>query len=58
MDGEEGVVRVLELLRADIERGMYLSGRASMAEIDRSLVVPTGPLMSWSGGAGGGMGHP
>jgi len=44
VDGEEGVVRVLELLRAEIARGLMLSGRAGVAEVDRSLVVPVGPL--------------
>ena len=42
--GEEGVLRVLELLRAEMARNLLLSGRASIAEIDRSLVVPAGPL--------------
>jgi 4-hydroxymandelate oxidase len=57
VNGEEGVLHVLELLRAEIARDMYLSGRASMAEIDRSLVVPPGPLPSRAGPAGGPVVH-
>lgn len=44
VDGEEGVLRVLELLRAELARDLMLSGRAGVAEVDRSLVVPVGPL--------------
>jgi len=40
--GEEGVFQVLELLRAEIVRSLLLSGRADVAEVDRSLVVPAG----------------
>lgn len=36
--GEEGVVRVLELLRAEIDLAMALCGAASVAEITRDLV--------------------
>jgi 4-hydroxymandelate oxidase len=37
--GEEGVFHVAELLRAELELAMTLSGRPTMASIDRSLVV-------------------
>lgn len=37
-DGEAGVRRVLELLRAELELAMALSGRPTIASIDRSLV--------------------
>ena len=36
--GEEGVRRVLELLRADLENALALAGRPSLAACDRSLV--------------------
>jgi 4-hydroxymandelate oxidase len=36
-DGEAGVRRVLELLRAELELAMALSGRPTIASIDRSL---------------------
>lgn len=36
--GEEGVVRVLELLRAEIDLAMALCGAANVAEITRDLV--------------------
>ena len=36
--GQAGVERVLELLRAEIERGMILSGRPRIADIDASLI--------------------
>ena len=42
--GEEGALRVLELLRAELSLALTLSGRAGVAEVDRSLVVPVGPL--------------
>jgi 4-hydroxymandelate oxidase len=38
--GEAGATRVLELLRAEIERDLMLCGCAGPAEVDRSLVVP------------------
>ena len=37
-DGEAGVRRVLDLLRAELELAMALSGRPTIASIDRSLV--------------------
>lgn len=43
-DGEAGVARVLELLRAEVANAMALAGRPTVAEIDGSLVVPAGPL--------------
>ena len=44
--GEAGVARVLELLRNEIERDMILSGRASLAQLDHSLLrrVPTSTM--------------
>ncbi len=36
--GQPGVERILELLKAEIERGMILSGRTSMTDIDTSLL--------------------
>jgi len=36
--GEAGVARVLELLKNEIERDMILSGCASLAQLDRSLL--------------------
>jgi 4-hydroxymandelate oxidase len=38
VDGAAGVHHVLELLRAELELAMVLSGRPNMASIDRSLV--------------------
>jgi len=37
-DGEAGVRRVLELLRAELELAMALSGRPAIAAVDRTLV--------------------
>ncbi len=42
--GEEGVIHVLELLRAEIALDLILCGLASVDEINRSLLVPVGPL--------------
>jgi 4-hydroxymandelate oxidase len=42
--GEEGVLDVLELLRAELARDLLLGGRGSMQEVDGSFVVPAGPL--------------
>ena len=39
VDGEAGVVRVLNLLAAEISRDLILCGRASVGELDASLVV-------------------
>ena len=39
--GEEGVRRVIELLRQELELAMALSGRPAVASIDRSLVSTT-----------------
>jgi len=38
VDGAEGVRDVLEILRAELELAMMLSGRPTLASIDRSLV--------------------
>ena len=37
--GQEGVERVLEILRAELELTMKQMGRRSIAEIDRSSIV-------------------
>jgi isopentenyl diphosphate isomerase/L-lactate dehydrogenase-like FMN-dependent dehydrogenase len=44
--GEDGVRRVLELLRAEIELGLALLGCASPAEVSRAHVEPTVPYDS------------
>jgi 4-hydroxymandelate oxidase len=44
--GEDGVLSVLEMLRDEVARDMMLGGRGSMTEVDRSFIVPTGPLGS------------
>lgn len=48
VDGEEGVFHVLTLLREELERDMLLGGRGNIGEIDRSFIVPAGPLASRS----------
>ena len=50
VDGEAGALRVLELLRAEVALALTLSGRAEVAGVDRSLVVPVGPLATPAGG--------
>jgi 4-hydroxymandelate oxidase len=42
--GESGVERVLQFIRAELELGLRLSGCATVNDVDRSLVVPTGPV--------------
>ena len=37
-NGQAGVERVLDLLKAEVERGMMLSGRTSIADIDSGLL--------------------
>lgn len=44
VDGSDGVHRVLEILREELERAMKLSGKPSLANIDASLVRRAGPL--------------
>ena len=39
VDGEQGVVDVLERLRAELARAMALCGAASLAELDRDLIA-------------------
>lgn len=43
--GEAGVRRVLDLLRAEIELGLWLAGVPKATEVPRALVVPTGPML-------------
>jgi 4-hydroxymandelate oxidase len=38
LDGEQGVLQVLELLRTELERDLILCGRGSPDQVDRSLV--------------------
>jgi len=45
VDGENGVRRVLEMLQEELELDMLLCGVASLAEIDRKLVVRAGELV-------------
>jgi 4-hydroxymandelate oxidase len=42
VDGEEGVYRVLELLRAELERALALSGCPSPADVTPAHVAPSG----------------
>jgi 4-hydroxymandelate oxidase len=45
--GETGVHDVLELLRAELSLDLMLSGLASPAAVDRSLLVPLGVMEHW-----------
>jgi 4-hydroxymandelate oxidase len=47
VDGESGVRRVLELLRAEIERALVLCGCDSPAQADRDLLRPPGVRELW-----------
>jgi isopentenyl diphosphate isomerase/L-lactate dehydrogenase-like FMN-dependent dehydrogenase len=38
--GEDGVVEVLRILRAELENTMALAGTRTVADITRSLVAP------------------
>jgi 4-hydroxymandelate oxidase len=42
-EGQTGVERVLSLLRAELERAMALTGRPTLADIDRSLLTGAVP---------------
>jgi isopentenyl diphosphate isomerase/L-lactate dehydrogenase-like FMN-dependent dehydrogenase len=42
VDGAAGAQRVLEILRAELEKAMILAGRPTLASIDRTLVQPVG----------------
>ena len=44
--GEAGVRHVLELLRAELALDLMLCGLASPMEVNRSLIVPVGPVLS------------
>ena len=44
VDGEKGVVRVLEILREEIEITMAKCGRPTIASIDSSTIVKAPPL--------------
>jgi (S)-2-hydroxy-acid oxidase len=41
VEGEEGVIDVLRILREELRNAMALSGCRSLEEIASSLVVPT-----------------
>src|SRR6185312_10931378 len=46
--GEDGVVRMIELLKDEVTRCLGLLGVTSFAELDRSYVEPAAPLgRSW-----------
>jgi 4-hydroxymandelate oxidase len=42
--GEAGVSHVFDLMRAELSRDLILCGLAGPGEVDRSLIVPVGPL--------------
>jgi len=44
VDGEKGVIRVLEILREEIEITMAKCGRPTVGSIDSSVVVKAPPL--------------
>jgi isopentenyl diphosphate isomerase/L-lactate dehydrogenase-like FMN-dependent dehydrogenase len=44
VDGEKGVIRVLDILREEIEITMAKCGRPKIADIDSTVVVKTPPL--------------
>jgi 4-hydroxymandelate oxidase len=44
VDGESGVGRVLQLIRAELELDFRLSGCATVDDVNRTLVVRNGPL--------------
>lgn len=44
--GEDGVVEAFELLRHELALDLLLCGKASVAEVDRGLVVPVGVVSS------------
>src|SRR5437867_923897 len=42
LGGEEGALRVLELLRNELATDLLLCGLSSVQEVDRGLIVPAG----------------
>jgi L-lactate dehydrogenase (cytochrome) len=44
--GESGVGRVLDILREEMERTMFLTGAASTSELNRSAIIPQATLSS------------
>jgi isopentenyl diphosphate isomerase/L-lactate dehydrogenase-like FMN-dependent dehydrogenase len=40
VDGEEGIVSVLRILRDELENAMSLAGAPTVADITRSFVAP------------------
>ena len=44
VDGDKGVIRVLEILREEIEITMAKCGRPTIASIDSSTIVKAAPL--------------
>jgi isopentenyl diphosphate isomerase/L-lactate dehydrogenase-like FMN-dependent dehydrogenase len=46
VEGEQGVVSVLEMLRDELDATMGMCGRATVASIDRDCLVTVSPLLS------------
>jgi len=44
VDGEKGVIRVLDILREEIEITMAKCGRPTIASIDATTIVKAPPL--------------
>jgi 4-hydroxymandelate oxidase len=44
VDGEKGVIRVLDILREEIEITMAKCGRPKIADIDSTVVIKAPPL--------------
>jgi 4-hydroxymandelate oxidase len=42
--GEAGVSHVFDLMRAELSRDLILCGLAGPEHVDRSLIVPAGPV--------------
>ncbi len=42
VDGERGAAHVIEILRSELERGMALAGRTSVASVGRDCIWPPG----------------
>jgi 4-hydroxymandelate oxidase len=46
VEGEQGVVSVLEMLRDELEATMGMCGRTAVAGIDRDCLVAVSPLLA------------
>jgi 4-hydroxymandelate oxidase len=42
VDGEAGLTRLLAILREELESGMAICGRPTLADIDRTVLAPFG----------------